>query len=316
MRKMIAASVLALLPIGALAADAPPEWAYPAMPQGYVPPAEPEVAQRVTGSQKTYTPKEIGNQFAPPDWFPNQHPAQPAIVARGKAPEVNACSQCHLSSGSGHPESANIAGLPAAYIFEQLQEFKNGNRTSMLPGRSNNMVRFAKNMTDEEMKQAADYFSAIKPIVWNKVIETDTVGKSFVGEGNMRFISAGNDKEPIGKRIIEVPEDEHGAKKRDPHSPFVAYVPRGSIEAGSTLAKTGGNGKTIQCGVCHGPDFKGLGNVPPLAGRSPIYLYRQLNDIQHGTRKGNAIALMQPVVQKLTSDDMIALAAYMGSLTP
>ena len=316
MNRLIAASVLALFPMAAIAADAPPEWAYPAIPQGYQPPPEPETALRVAGSQKTYTPKEIGNPFAPPDWFPGEHPAMPSIVARGKEPMVNGCAQCHLASGAGHPESANLSGLPAAYIYEQLQEFKNGNRTSMLPGRSNNMVRFAKAMTDEEMKQAADYFSTIKPYQWNKVVETDTVPKTYVGEGNMRFVSAGPDKEPIGKRIIEVPADEEGAKKRDPHSPFVAYVPRGTLEAGSVLAKTGGNGKTIQCSVCHGADFKGIGNVPGLAGRSPIYLYRQLNDIQHGTRKGNAVALMQPVVQKLTSDDMLALAAYMASLMP
>ena len=90
----------------------------------------------------------------------------------------------------------------------------------------------------------------------------------------------------------------------------------GSIKAGETLATTGGNGKTIQCSVCHGPDYKGVGNVPPLAGRSAIYIYRQLNDIQHGTRHGNAVALMQPVVAKLSSDDMIALAAFMASRTP
>lgn len=316
MKTVIAASFLALLPMAAIAADAPPEWAYPAMPDGYQPPPEPEQPLSVAGSQKKYTPKEIGNPFAPPDWFPNEHPPQPSIVARGKEPMVNGCAQCHLSSGAGHPESGNLAGLPAAYIIEQLNEFKNGNRASMLPGRSNNMIRFAKAMTDEEMKQAAEYFSAIKQPVWNKVVETDTVGKTYVGEGNMRFVSTGNAKEPIGKRIIEVPADEENAKKRDPHSPFIAYVPKGTLEAGSALAKTGGNGKTIQCSVCHGPDYKGLGNVPGLAGRSPIYLFRQLNDMQHGTRKGNAVALMQPVVQKLSQDDMIALAAYMGSLTP
>jgi cytochrome c553 len=186
----------------------------------------------------------------------------------------------------------------------------------MLPGRSNNMARFARNMTDEEMKQAAAYFSSIKRTVWNKVEETDMVPKTYVGEGNMRFVSEGNAKEPIGKRIIELPQDEEGARARDPHSPFIAYVPKGSLAAGENLAKTGGNGKTIQCGVCHGADFKGIGNVPGLAGRSPIYLFRQLNDLQHGTRKGNAVALMQPVVQKLNQDDMIALAGYMGSLAP
>jgi cytochrome c553 len=270
----------------------------------------------VPGSAKTYTEKDIGNAFGPPDWFPDEHPPLPDIVAHGKAPNVNGCALCHLTMGYGHPESANIAGLPAGYFEEQLHEFRDGNRASMLAGRSANMIRFAQNMTDDEMKQAAAYFSSMKPFAWTKVVEAATVPKSYVGEGNMRFAAEGGAKEPIGQRIIELPQEEERAKLRDPHSPFVAYVPPGSIKAGETLATTGGNGKTIQCSVCHGPDYKGIGNVPPLAGRSAIYIYRQLNDIQHGTRHGNAVALMQPVVAKLTDNDKIALAAFMASRTP
>jgi cytochrome c553 len=56
--------------------------------------------------------------------------------------------------------------------------------------------------------------------------------------------------------------------------------------------------------------------VPSLAGRGATYIYRQLNDIQRGTRKGDAVALMQPVVAKLSQNDMVALAAFMSSRTP
>ena len=56
--------------------------------------------------------------------------------------------------------------------------------------------------------------------------------------------------------------------------------------------------------------------MPGLAGRSAVYIFRQLYDIQHGARKGVSVALMQPVVAKLTQDDMIALAAFMASRTP
>jgi cytochrome c553 len=62
--------------------------------------------------------------------------------------------------------------------------------------------------------------------------------------------------------------------------------------------------------------LKGLGDVPSLANKSPIYLYRQLNDMQTGARSGAAMALMKPVVEKLTPEDMLALAAYMASLEP
>ena len=316
MRNWLGVSLLVLAPLVAMAAaEVPPEWAYPAAPLNFQPPPDDGQPKRVAGSTKAYTEKQVGDIHNPPDWFPDEHPPQPDIVAHGKE-GVNACAQCHLANGYGHPESANVAGLPADYIFEQLMAFRSGDRRSMLPGRSNNMINFSKAMTEAEMKQAAAYFSSIKPGVWNKVVETATVAKSYVGEGNMRFASEGSEKEPIGRRIIEVPENEAGAKLRDPHSPFIAYVPVGSIKAGETLATTGGGGKTIQCTVCHGADFKGIGNVPGLAGRSPIYIFRQLNDIQKGTRHGNSVALMQPVVAKLSEDDMIALAAFMGSRTP
>jgi cytochrome c553 len=315
MRNWIAASLLVLVPIVAIAVEAPPEWAYPAAPPGFQPPPDNGQPKHVAGSTKAYTEKDINDIHNPPDWFPNEHPAQPDIVAHGKE-GVNACAQCHLATGYGHPESANLTGLPAAYIEEQLHAFKSGDRRSSLPGRSANMINFVKAMNDADMKQAAAYFSSIKPVVWTKVVETATVPKSYVGEGNMRFASTGAEKEPIGRRIIELPEEEEGAKVRDPHSPFVAYVPMGSIKAGETLATTGGGGKSIQCSICHGADYKGIGNVPGLAGRSAIYLFRQLNDIQKGTRHGSAVALMQPVAAKLSEDDMIGLAAFMASRTP
>lgn len=316
MRRWIFASLAVLVPAVAAGADAPPDWAYPAAPAGFRPPPDNGQAKHIAGSNKAYTEKEINDPHAPPDWFPNEHPSMPDVVAHGKAPQVNGCAQCHLANGLGHPESANLAGLPAGYIEEQLAAFRSGDRRSSLPGRSNNMINFAKNLTDEEVKQAAAYFSSIKQMPWTKVVETDTVPKSFVGEGNMRFAAGGNDKEPIGHRIIELPQDEEGAKLRDPHSGFVAYVPKGSIAAGEKLVATGDNGKTIQCTICHGPDLKGLGNVPGIAGRSAIYLFRQLYDIQHGTRTGSGVALMKPVVAKLSEDDMIALAAYVGSRQP
>ena len=316
MRNWFCASMLALVPVVAIAADAPPDWAYPVAPANYQPPPDNGQPKHVAGSTKAFTEKQINDFTDPPDWFPDEHAPMPQLVAHGKAPVVHACDQCHLTTGRGHPESGNLAGLPAGYIQEQIAQFRDGSRKSSVAGRSGNMIMFASALTDDDVKEAAQYFANMKPAVWTKVVETTTVPKSYVGEGNMRFASEGNAKEPIGRRIIEIPENEEGAKVRDPHSPFIAYVPPGSIKAGEALVTTGGGGKTIQCTICHGADLKGLGNVPGLAGRSAIYVFRQLYDIQHGTRKGNAVALMQPVVAKLTQDDMIALASYMASRTP
>jgi len=53
-----------------------------------------------------------------------------------------------------------------------------------------------------------------------------------------------------------------------------------------------------------------------VTGRSPIYVFRQLNDIKAGTRRGANIQPMQNVVAQLGQDDMIAIAAYLATLQP
>jgi cytochrome c553 len=96
----------------------------------------------------------------------------------------------------------------------------------------------------------------------------------------------------------------------------VAHVPPGSIKKGEAIVTTGADGKTLPCATCHGPNLKGLGDVPPIVGRSPIYIYRQLNDIKIGTRNGAMVPLMKGVVETLSDDDMIAIAAYLVSRGP
>ena len=113
-----------------------------------------------------------------------------------------------------------------------------------------------------------------------------------------------------------MPEDEEIVLNRDPRKGFVAYVPKGSIAKGEALVKTGGNGQTIACAICHGPELKGLGEVPGIAGRHPNYIVRQLWSVQSGERAGTSAALMKAVVDKLSTDEMLAIAAYSASLTP
>jgi cytochrome c553 len=132
----------------------------------------------------------------------------------------------------------------------------------------------------------------------------------------MLAIVEGGGKEPIGDRIIETPVNFERTELRDDTSGFIAYVPMGSIKKGETLVTTGGAGKTTPCGICHGPELRGLGPIPRLAGRSPSYLFRQLYDIQRGARKGPWSALMKEPVARLSEDDMVSIAAYLASKTP
>jgi cytochrome c553 len=177
------------------------------------------------------------------------------------------------------------------------------------------MIQFAKAMTEDEIKAAAEYFGAMKWTPWIKVVETDRVPKTRLSVG-MFLPLEGNETEPLGQRIIEMPlQPEATEVLRDPRSGFIAYVPFGSIQKGKALV-TAGEGKTVPCGVCHGPDLKGLGPVPGIAGRSPSYLVRQLYDMQQNARRGEWTELMQPVVRGLSEEDMLNIAAYVSSRMP
>jgi cytochrome c553 len=150
---------------------------------------------------------------------------------------------------------------------------------------------------------------------WIKVVETDTVPKTRIA-GGLFLALPGDEKEPIGKRIIEVPREYRS--QRDVPEPAVGLHrlrPPGSVKKGEALV-TSGAGKTLACGACHGADLKGLGPVPGIAGRSPSYLVRQMYDMQAGARKGVWTPLMTKVVSQLSEDDMLEIAAYTASLKP
>ncbi len=313
MRALVSVALLGLLTLPVQSADLP-EWAYPFNPNAKPPDATTPI--KLPGSAKAYTQAQIDDGFSPPDWYPEDHPPMPDVVAHGrKEANARACALCHLTSGGGHPESAGIAGLPAGYFVRQMNEFKSGSRKG---ARAIAMTPIAQGLSEEDFKAAAAYFSSMKYPVWYKVVEGDTVPKSYLGNGAMRFPveGAGAGTEPIGNRIIELPQNDLSAESRDPRTGFVAHVPTGSIKKGEEIVTTGAGGKTLQCAICHGPELKGLGDIPPIIGRSPMYIYRQLNDIKIGTRTGAMVPLMKGVVDKLDDADMIAIAAYLTAKGP
>ena len=309
----LAAAFAAIAP--AQAQEPPPPWAYPVNPPDLKQPPDDGTPRRVPGSDVTYTLTQVRDRHFSPVWHPNEHPAQPEVVARGRKPDVPACGFCHRADGPGGPENANLAGLPKAYIIQQAADFKSGARkTSVLKRNIDQKMGIFQAATDAEVEAAADYFSALKPRAIIKVVETDTVPKTFITANHLAPVSTG-ETEPIGRRIIEVPENLEQFVSRDTHARFIAYVPKGSVQKGQQLATTGG-GKTLQCAICHGPDLKGLGPVPGIAGRSTNYTVRQLYDFKNGARAGVGSALMKSVVEKLTVEDMLVLAAYTATLAP
>jgi cytochrome c553 len=309
------------------AAAAPPPWAYGlASETGAPPPDRPDsdarggvddgTLHRLPGSSFSFTLTQLRNIYAPADWYPNDHPAMPEIVAHGRKPDVTACSFCHYPNGKGRPVNTNLAGLPYDYILHALDEFKTGARGSAdtRKANTNQMIKFATMMTDAEKKDAAQYFSSMKWTPWIRVVEGDMIPKMYIANG-IYLRAGGSEKEPIGNRIVETPENVEATEVlRDDRSGFVAYVPPGSIKKGQALVMTGESGKTIRCVTCHGENLLGMDPVPGLAGRSPSYLVRQLYDMQNGFRTGEWTSQMKPVVAKLSADDMLAIAAYLSSL--
>ena len=297
------------------AGDTPPAWAYPVNTPNLTVPVDDGTPLHVPDSDAVFTLTQIRDLNFSPDWHPGDHPPMPEVVARGRKPAVLACGCCHRADGSGGPENARLAGLPAAYIEEQMADFKSGARKTSVPGRNPElMVRTARAISAEEIKLAANYFSILKPRSLIRVVEAANAPTTRVVDWHLAVASV-QGTEPLGQRIIEVPENLEQFERRDGRSRWVAYVPPGSVQRGERLVTTGA-GKTLPCSSCHSQDLKGVGLIPGIAGRSPSYLIRQLYDLRAGLRAGTGSAPMKPVVEKLSMDDMISVAAYAASLNP
>lgn len=294
-------------------------WAFvlndPAPADATVP--DPNEIVTVPGSSVSMPRSAINIQNGPPDWHPDGHPPMPALVATGDRNDVVACGYCHLPNGQGKPENASLAGQPYDYIVQQMADWRKGLRKPGEPRMAppSFMERIGLAATDEQARVAAEYFSSMDFKQWVRVVETDMVPKTRFSGWIHKVIDDGG-MEPIGTRVVETPENLRQTELRDDASGFVAYVPMGAIARGKNLVVTGGNGKTTVCATCHGPELKGLGPVPALAGRSPSYIARQLYDLQTGVRNGAWSDLMDATVANLTVEDIVNIVAYTASLSP
>lgn len=322
MRPLLFAAVLSLA-LGsealqpAYTADKPPAWAYPVTPPDFKLPPDDGSVKHVPDSSAAFSIGQIRDRFFTKDWHPSDHPPMPEIVSHGRKPDVLACGHCHRADGSGGPENANLAGLPADYIVRQMADFRSGARKSSVPQRLPVSLMFsvARAVSDDEVAKAAAYFSSLKPKERIKVVETDTVPKTYIA-WLIFAISRDGGKEPIDQRIVEVPDDLDQFESYDDRARFTAYVPVGSVAKGEALVTTGGADNTVQCAICHGPDLKGVGPIPSIAGRSPSYIVRQLFDMKHGQRTGPWSPLMAGAVANLDEDALISIAAYLASRDP
>ena len=324
LRFHVAFALLASLASSAASAQtAPPsatstvlQWAFPTGPA-----PSPNVVydsvtkHRIPGSAHRFTMAQAKDPFDVIDWFPARHPPMPRPVRYGAAPEWRACGFCHLPDGEGRPENATIAGLPADYILSQVEAFAKGSRLTANPlSPKNSMHQIASTAPRSDVVAAARYFSKRRLTRRNRIVETLQVPKTRV-EGIL-YVLDGAGTEPLDGRLIEVPEDFERHELHDPTVSYITYVPPGSMARGRSIATNGPAGPTTACASCHGPRLLGVGPVPPIAGRSPSYILRQLVNIKAGARHDITSVPMSRVVEKLSVEDMVSLAAYVGSRPP
>ena len=276
------------------------------------------VPRHVPNSTLSFSRTEVLKHTDVIDWHPDNHPAAPAIVMKGRAPQPAACAFCHLPNGIGQPENAPLAGLPVQYFIRQVKDLQSGNRKSadMRMASFHGMAEIiAPRIHNDELADAARYYASFAPRRYLKVIETTTVPKTK-STGYTMLPVPGGGTEPIGTRIIETPQDVERFHLNDSAATTLVYVPVDSIARGKKLVTSGANGKTVPCATCHAPTLGGTDDVPPLAGRGPSNLVRQIYNFRVRARTSSHAQMMYPVVDKLSDGDIVDIVAYLSSLPP
>jgi cytochrome c553 len=318
-------------PAAAMEPIEPPEWLFPIDPDSLVknPAPPPELDDKelleIPDSTEKFTLARINDPFNAPDWRPASHGPMPEIVAKGRKPHVMACAFCHTPTGQGRPENSPLAGLPEAYIKQQLLDYRSGRRKATGPGQYlpvQNMVKLAKALTDQEIDDSARYFSQQKLRRRVYVIESLRIPRAERAAWIWQEYSGTED---LGGRMLEVTQDLTRHERRDDRLEYLAYVPPGSINRGKRLVVSGKSfdpeknvetTRTVACTQCHLANLKGNETIPAIAGRPPTYQLRQMLAFRNGTRGGEAAAQMNPVVEKLTLEEMIDIVGYLASLPP
>jgi cytochrome c553 len=303
-----------------------PEWLFPVDPNSLIknpPPVKLDNVELldIPDSDQKFTQARINDPFNAPDWHPSEHIPMPDIVAKGRKPAVMACAYCHTPTGQGRPENSALAGLPEAYIKEQLLDMRSGKRKPTGPEvykPSWAMQALAKALTDTEIDESAKFFAQQKLKRRHFVVESLRIPRAERAAWIYEEVGGTEDLEG---RLLEVTNELQRHERRDDRLQYTVYVPPGSQARGKRLATTAegeekGVKRTQICSTCHLGNLKGTDKIPPIAGRSPTYLLRQMLAFRNGTRVNEASPQMAPVVENLTLPEMIDLVAYVGSLYP
>lgn len=76
--------------------------------------------------------------------------------ANGQSLSVD-CADCHGENGLGDDESPALAGLEEAYLIEQMQAYKSGERTD----EDEVMIMYVEDLSDQDMADLAAYYASL-----------------------------------------------------------------------------------------------------------------------------------------------------------
>ena len=106
---------------------------------------------------------------------------------------------------------------------------------------------------------------------------------------------------------------------RDLNPPPLGGAPKELIPTGKKIYEEGfPNANIPPCANCHGPDAKGTGPFPRLAGQLQDYILRKLSNWSKerglDPARPDTSAIMEPIAHGLTEPQIQAVAAYLNSL--
>jgi len=207
------------------------------------------------------------------------------------------CSACHGPGGhSSNPLFPSLAGESAEYIDAQLKSF-------------HNLSQDDRDVTHETMYEKWIY----NITGWRKPYT------AYLHSSDYKYDNAPRNEERAWDfmkgvaRDLDEPTMQALADFFSKQTPIAAHGPaKGDVARGKALYTEGDSAKgLIACQMCHGPDAKGQGPIPRLAGQHADYVQAQLKFIQSGVR---SVDQMQALIANLDDNDFAALAAYVQSL--
>lgn len=113
---------------------------------------------------KGYSEAEIeamADWYSSRPWVPTSYPLNQDLVAKGKASaNLETCTSCHGANGNNQEDTGipRIGGQVPTYIYSALLEYKNGKRNSDRAAE----MEVVKEISDEELRALAEYFSSLK----------------------------------------------------------------------------------------------------------------------------------------------------------